>query len=57
MRIQLEKLAQVLRDEQKKLLVAAAETGGVPSQSTLQRVATLELNISAIENTLQEASA
>ena len=52
---QLEKLALLLRDEQKKLLVAAAATGTVPSQSTLQRVATLELNISAIENTLQEA--
>lgn len=51
---QLEKLAQLLRDEQKKLLVAAAATGTVPSQSTLQRVAMLELNISAIENTLQE---
>jgi hypothetical protein len=54
MREQLEKLAQLLRDEQKKLLVAAASTSTVPSQSTLQRVATLELNISAIENTLQE---
>lgn len=54
MREKLEKLAQLLRDEQMKLLAAAAETGAVPSQSTLQRVATLELNISAIENTLQE---
>jgi hypothetical protein len=54
MREELERLAQLLRDEQKKLLVAAAATGTVPSQSTLQRVATLELNISAIENTLQE---
>ncbi len=55
MREQLEKLAQLLRDEQRKLLTAAALTGTIPSQSTLQRVATLELNISAIENTLQEA--
>ncbi|MGN6144708.1 MAG: hypothetical protein ACTHOP_14070 [Mesorhizobium sp.] len=54
MRQELERLAQLLRDEQKKLLVAAATAGTVPSQSTLQRVATLELNISAIENTLQE---
>lgn len=52
---QLEKLAQLLRDEQKKLLVDASATGTIPSQSTLQRVATLELNISAIENTLDEA--
>ncbi|MFC3204907.1 hypothetical protein [Aquamicrobium soli] len=56
MREHLESLAKLLRDEQKKLLVAAAVTGAIPSQSTLQRVATLELNISAIENTLQEAS-
>ncbi|MGP2493116.1 hypothetical protein ACTDI4_16000 [Mesorhizobium sp. PUT5] len=55
MREQLRKLAQLLREEQKKLLVAAAAAGTVPSQSTLQRVATLELNISAIENTLEEA--
>lgn len=55
MREQFEKLAQLLRDEQKKLLTAAAATGGIPSQSTLQRVATLELNISAVENTLEEA--
>lgn len=57
MRKELERLAQLLRDEQKKLLAAAAATGGIPSQSTLQRVATLELNISAIENTLQEVEA
>jgi hypothetical protein len=50
MREQLEKLAQLLRDEQSKLLA----TGAVPSQNTLQRVATFEPNISAIENTLQE---
>ena len=54
MREKLEKLAQLLRDEQRKLLVAAAGANGLPSQSTLQRVATLELNISAIENTLQD---
>lgn len=57
MRSQLQKLAQLLRDEQRKLLTAAAATGTLPSQSTLQRVATLELNISAIENTLQEVVA
>lgn len=49
-----QRLSQVLREEQRKLLIAAATNGGAPSQSTLQRVATLELNISAIENTLQE---
>ncbi|MGN6769288.1 MAG: hypothetical protein ACTHJQ_05485 [Rhizobiaceae bacterium] len=57
MREKLEKLAQLLRDEQHKLLTAAAATDTLPSQSALQRVATLELNISAIENTLQEISA
>jgi hypothetical protein len=54
MREQLQRLAQLLREEQRKLLVAAAASGALPSQSTLQRVATLELNIAAIENTLTE---
>jgi uncharacterized protein (DUF1778 family) len=46
----LESLARRLRDEQKKLLVAAAEYDGLPHNRTLGRVAQLELKISAIEN-------
>lgn len=51
----LENLVVTLRQSQTSLLVAAARAGGMPSSSTLQRVAELELNISAIENTLAEA--
>lgn len=51
------KLAQLsarLRAEQASLLIAAAKMDALPSNSTLQRVAQLELNIAAIENTLAE---
>lgn len=47
-------LSKRLREEQKGLLLTAAQSPGLPSQSTLQRVAQLELNISAIENTLAD---
>lgn len=53
-RNKLDDLSKRLREEQKGLLLAAAQSGGLPSQSTLQRVAQLELNISAIENTLAD---
>ncbi|MHA6642381.1 hypothetical protein [Mesorhizobium sp. A623] len=53
-RTKLDALSKRLRDEQKGLLIAAAQSAGLPSQSTLQRVAQLELNISAIENTLAD---
>lgn len=52
MKDKLEALLARLKDEQRKLLIAAAETDMLPSNSTLQRVAQLELNIAAIENTL-----
>ena len=50
----LEQLSARLRAEQASLLVAAAKTASLPSNSTLQRVAQLELNIAAIENTLAD---
>lgn len=53
-RDKLDELSKRLREEQKGLLIAAAQSAGLPSQSTLQRVAQLELNISAIENTLAD---
>lgn len=53
-RNKLDDLSRRLRQEQKGLLLAAAQSAGLPSQSTLQRVAQLELNISAIENTLAD---
>ena len=55
LRNKLEALSKRLRDEQRTLLVAAAEADGMPSNSTLLRVSQLELNIAAIENTLADA--
>ena len=56
-RDRLDDLSKRLREEQKGLLLVAAQSDGLPSQSTLQRVAQLELNISAIENTLADEQA
>ncbi|MGB3415398.1 MAG: hypothetical protein WBA36_01880 [Mesorhizobium sp.] len=56
-RNKLDELSKRLREEQKGLLLVAAQSDGLPSQSTLQRVAQLELNISAIENTLADEQA
>ena len=55
-RQRLDELSRILKAEQSALLVAAARNGGLPSASTLQRVAQLELNIAAIENTLADQS-
>jgi uncharacterized coiled-coil protein SlyX len=54
MRERLTALMKRLKDEQQKLLFAAAESPTLQSLSTIQRVADLELNIAAIENTLAE---
>ena len=54
MQNKLEHLAQIMRDEQRKLLEDAAATGRMPASNTLQRIAYLELNIAAIENILIE---
>jgi hypothetical protein len=51
---QLQTLSQILRKEQAALLLAAARNGALPSNSTVQRVAYLELNIAAIENTIAD---
>lgn len=53
-RTRLEQLSSRLRQEQAALLLTAAQSGNLPSNSTLQRVAQLELNIAAIENTLAD---
>ncbi|WP_287076373.1 hypothetical protein [Mesorhizobium sp.] len=47
-------LSKRLKDEQRDLLLAAAEQNTTPSASTIQRVAMLELNIAAIENTVAD---
>jgi hypothetical protein len=54
MREHLISLMKRLKDEQQRLLFAAAESATLPSLSTIQRVADLELNIAAIENTFAE---
>ena len=50
----LEALLQRLKEEQRRLILAAAELAMLPSNSTMERVAQLELNIAAIEHTLEE---
>jgi uncharacterized coiled-coil protein SlyX len=52
----LEALLDRLKEEQRRLIIAAAEIEMLPSHSTLERVAQLELNIAAIEHTLDEAA-
>lgn len=54
MKDKLRQLSKRLKDEQRKLLLMAAESEGMPSTSTINRIAQLELNIAAIENTLDE---
>jgi hypothetical protein len=54
MQNKLENLAQLMRDEQRRLLEDAAESGRIPAGNALQRIAYLELNIAAIENILIE---
>ena len=54
MQNKLENLAQIMREEQRKLLEDAATSGRMPAGNTLQRIAYLELNIAAVENILIE---
>ncbi|KQZ98479.1 hypothetical protein ASD64_16040 [Mesorhizobium sp. Root157] len=50
----LQDLSRALRKEQSALLMSAAKSRALPSNSTIQRVAYLELNIAAIENTMAD---
>lgn len=54
MKDRLEALLERLKEEQKRLVHAAAESGGLPSNSTLERVAQLEMNIAAVEHIIDE---
>lgn len=47
---------QRLKDEQKRLLLAAADINGLPPTSTLARIAQLELNIAAVENGIEDGT-
>ena len=53
MKAKLETLLGRLKDEQQRLLFAAAEIDALPSNSTLDRVAQIELTIAALEHTLE----
>ncbi|MCG8271673.1 hypothetical protein MIC97_09185 [Aquamicrobium sp. NLF2-7] len=50
----MQNLSKMLRKEQAALLLEAARNKALPSNSTIQRVAYLELNIAAIENTIAD---
>jgi hypothetical protein len=52
MKSKLEALAKRLKDEQCRLIEEAAKIGGLPSSGTIRRIAEIELNITAVENTL-----
>lgn len=56
MREKLEALLERLKAEQQRLVYAAAEVAALPSQSTLERVAQIELNIAALEHMLEDMS-
>ena len=49
-----EKLSALLRDEQFKLLDEAAMEEALPGKSLLRQIAELELNITAIENSIAD---
>ncbi|WP_139974791.1 MULTISPECIES: hypothetical protein [Brucella/Ochrobactrum group] len=52
-----EKLSSLLRDEQFKLLDEAASEEALPGKSILRQIAELELNITAIENSITDLKA
>lgn len=56
MRNKLTALLKRLKEEQRQLLISAALADALPSNSTMQRVALLEQNIAAIENTLADTT-
>lgn len=48
------KLSVLLREEQKKLLIEAANYDDIPNKNLLRQIAELELNITAVDNNLAE---
>jgi hypothetical protein len=47
-------LSNLIREEQHRLLIEAASFETLPNKNLLRQIAELELNISAIDNTLTE---
>ncbi len=51
----LEELLSRLTDAQKQLVLLSAKTKAFPDNNTLQKIATLSLNISAVEAAITDA--
>ncbi|MBX8799517.1 hypothetical protein HBA92_02000 [Ochrobactrum sp. MR28] len=47
-------LSNIIRAEQRDLLIEAANFNSMPNKSLLRQIAELELNITAIDNTIAE---
>lgn len=47
-------LSNIIREEQRELLIEAANFNSMPNKSLLRQIAELELNITAIDNTIAE---
>lgn len=54
LRIRLINLSNIIRAEQKTLLIEAANFETLPNKNLLRQIAELELNITAIDNTIAE---
>lgn len=48
------KLSNIIRSEQRELLIEAANFDNMPNKNLLRQIAELELNITAIDNTIAE---
>lgn len=53
----LQKLSEILRLEQRRLVEEAANSDGLPNNGILRQIAELELNIVAVENNMEEIKA
>lgn len=51
------KLSDVIREEQKKLLIEASDFDSFPNKGLIRQIAELELTIVAVDNYLEELNA
>lgn len=54
LKVRLINLSNILRKEQKTLLIEAANFETLPNKNLLRQIAEIELNITAIDNTIAE---
>lgn len=54
LKVRLINLSNILRKEQKTLLIEAANFDTLPNKNLLRQIAEIELNITAIDNTIAE---